>query len=91
MNEEKTQIPEYERQIALLRKLNRFEEFQLWRDLIVKPIIEQIEGELLRPCELDEANLKAKLMHLNSMKHTFYTIFEVLDAQNEVEKGDTHE
>jgi hypothetical protein len=74
------------KQLQLLKKLNYNEEFILWRDQIVKPMIDALEVELSNPLELTEANLKAKLMHLNSLKHYFYRLFDSVEAELKLDK-----
>lgn len=77
---------EEKEQLDLLVKLGRTEEFQLWRDLVVKPSIEALEAELANPMELTEANLKAKVMHLNSLKYFFNGMFEQIEANLKLNK-----
>lgn len=69
----------------LLLKLEATEEFQLWRDEVAKPIIEQLKGDLKDPCMFSEADLKAKVMHLNFVEGLFYRLFENVRVSKELE------
>lgn len=74
------------RELELLVKLSRTAEFQLWRDLVAKPIVQQLEADLANPLDLTEANLKAKVMHLNTVKGLFYHLFDQAKAQIDIER-----
>jgi hypothetical protein len=75
--EEKTteQQLEFERQVSLLNKLGQLEEFRIWKELVVKDNLAALKRELANPLELSEANLKAKLLQLNSLEYFFDEIF----------------
>ena len=84
----------------LLKVLNGRQEFIVWRDLVAKPLIEQNENELMgldpttgksRIEGISEANLKAKVMYLNTLKHLFYQIFDQANALIDLEEKETEE
>lgn len=77
---------EQDRQYNLLNTLSKNEAFITWRDLVAKPIIDQIESQLLQPQELDEIKLKSLLMYRNLVKSLFYTIFEQIKLEKQLEE-----
>lgn len=64
-------------QVDLLKRLNRSEDFQCFRDNVVNPTIEALEAELSSPeaDKLPEAILRGKLKFLNSLKWFFNKVF----------------
>lgn len=61
----------------LLKQLRHNEAFNQWRDIVAKPIIEQLEIDLAQKClELPEATLKAKVLYINLLKELFFNIFD---------------
>ena len=52
------------------------EPFRIWRDEVVKPILEQIDQEKKKCLEYSEGNLKALIMYENLIKELFINVFE---------------
>jgi hypothetical protein len=71
----------------LLATLNGNEAFQQWRDLVAKPVIDQIDAQLAQPLELTEANLKSLVMYRNLVNSLFYRLFEELAAEKAIEEN----
>ena len=65
-----------------LKNLTHNDDFIAWRNFVVKDNIALLEQELRKPLEYSETDLKAKLLHLNSLRHIFYDVFEI--AQEEL-------
>jgi hypothetical protein len=65
----------------LVMQLENMESWQVWRDEVAKPIIEQMDYDLLNVLEMDEATLKAKIMYRNLVKSLFYNIFDSYKAE----------
>jgi hypothetical protein len=78
--EESTQNQELDKQIQLLRQLGSMPQFQEWRTLVVNPVIQQLRDDLYDPLKFSEAELKAKVLHLNTVEYLFKGIFDQLDA-----------
>lgn len=76
-------MDEQKRVMKLLQQLNHNEAFNEWRDLVAKPVIDQLERDLGNCLTYPEATLKAKILHLNFVKELFYRIFEDQDALDE--------
>lgn len=76
MNEEQKEL---ERNLRLIRELSKVENFQVWRDTVVVPIIGQIEAELSseKADQMSEVVLRSKLKQLNSLKYIFNDVFEI--------------
>lgn len=81
-------MEEQEHLFDLLRELSRIKSFREWRDVVAKPEIDRLEAELATPEELSEANIKAKIMHLNYVKGLFYRVFEAANAQKQIDQAD---
>ena len=69
------------RQLELLKKLNYSEEFCLWRDEFVKPVLEQLKLELASDDKLDEATLRSKLKSYYWLEEFFYNMFDKANFQ----------
>lgn len=81
----------FELQKKLLKELTRTESFQTWRDFVAKPILEQLDNDLMNPFDrvssidkktvfrLEPGELRAKIMYRNLVQELFYNIFENLD------------
>ena len=69
-----------EKELKLLEQLNHHEPFQAWKNLVVEPVMRQLKLELQDPLKFNEADLKAKLMHLNSLENFFEGVFEQAKA-----------
>jgi hypothetical protein len=69
---------EMEKNVEMLKKLNANESFQIWRDWVAKPVLEQLEADLANADELDEVVLRAKLKHVAFVKDLFYEVFKKL-------------
>jgi hypothetical protein len=67
--------PKEKQTLELLVKLSRLEEFRSWVKDLVEPTIAQLEAELAKPLQYSEIDLKAKLLHLNSLKYLFKDVF----------------
>jgi len=78
--------PEEKRQLQLLRQLSVTEEFKLWRDIVVKPVLDEIDERLADPLELEEVELKAVLLMRNMIKGKFYMLFDNVEVQLKIEK-----
>lgn len=78
--------------VNLMKQLERYEPFQVWRDQVAKPVIEQIEGELLKADELPEAVVRGNLKYLTLVKALFYRLFEDnrFLLEDEKERRSTH-
>lgn len=70
------QAKELERLSNRLKELDKLEPFRVWRDEIVKPILEQIDYKLRDVLEMDEATLKATIMYRNTINELFIKIFD---------------
>ena len=69
------------KKLQLLKKLSYMEEFQVWRDDFVKPIIENLELEISEKSDImDETLLRSNLKYLNSLKYFFDVIFKEADS-----------
>ena len=69
------------KKLQLLKKLSYMEEFQVWRDDFVKPIIENLELEISEKSDvMDETLLRSNLKYLNSLKYFFDVIFKEADS-----------
>jgi hypothetical protein len=69
---------EMEKNVQLLKELNAMENFQVWRDWVAKPVLEQLEADLANADQLDEVVLRAKLKHVAFVKDLFYDVFKKL-------------
>jgi hypothetical protein len=69
---------EMDKNVELLKELNANEQFQIWRDWVAKPVLEQLEADLANADELDEVVLRAKLKHVAFVKDLFYDVFKKL-------------
>jgi hypothetical protein len=69
---------EMEKNVQLLKELNAMENFQVWRDWVAKPVLEQLEADLANADQLDEVVLRAKLKHVEFVKYLFYDVFKKL-------------
>jgi hypothetical protein len=67
---------EEELMLEALRRLNKHEDFIVWREKVAKPLLTQWENELAKADELPEVILRANLKQLNTLKALFYTWFE---------------
>lgn len=76
-------MDEQQRVMKLLEQLTHNEAFNEWRDLVAKPIVDQLERDLGKCLEYDEATLKSKILYLNLVKELFYRIFEDQQALKE--------
>ena len=74
--QDKQQDKELERLSSRLLELDRLEPFRVWRDEIVKPILEQVDFKLREVLQMDEATLKATTMYRNMINDLFIKIFE---------------
>jgi hypothetical protein len=69
---------EMDKNVEMLKKLNANEQFQIWRDWVAKPVLEQLEADLANADQLDEVVLRAKLKHVAFVKDLFYEMFKKL-------------
>ena len=67
-----------DKNIDLLKQLSAMEPFQVWRDWVAKPVLEQLEADLANADQLDEVVLRAKLKHVAFVKDLFYDVFKKL-------------
>lgn len=75
--EQEVQQKEADKQIALLKSLNRLEEFSTMRDWLIKPEIDLLEQRLeVQADDMPEAQLRADLKHYFKLKRLFYKVFE---------------
>ncbi|MHB8483996.1 MAG: hypothetical protein ACYDBV_14965 [Nitrospiria bacterium] len=77
---------ERDQQIRLIYKLSQMQEFQLWRDLVCKPQLELLERSLEKSDDIPEAELRAKVKHLNSLKYYFHRVFTDIQASAQFDK-----
>lgn len=73
---EPTLTDEEKRQLTLLTTLPQNEAFVVWRDMFCKPVVTQIRAKLKHPAELSDIDLRATVMHLNSLEGLFDDIFD---------------
>lgn len=69
-----------------LERLNRNQDFNVFRDKYAKPIIEQIENDLKDADKHTEAILRGKLKHYFSMKAHYHEVFENIKLQRKMAK-----
>ena len=67
---------EEELMLEALRRLNKHDDFIVWREKVAKPLLTQWENELAQSDQLSEVILRANLKQLNTLKALFYTWFE---------------
>jgi len=70
-----------------LIRLSASEDFQIWRDQVVKPELEKIEQAKLNVLALSEADVKAMILYELSIKGLFVKAFEQAVIQRELERG----
>ena len=68
-------------QRKLITRLEVNESFIAWRDLAVKPVLDQLEYQLQTPLEMNEANLKATVMYRNLVRGLFIDLFPNIAAE----------
>lgn len=67
-------------QLQLLRKLNQSEDFAVWRDMVAKPLLTQLEETVFTQADnLSEVVLRSNLKYYNTLKSLFYGWFEDVD------------
>ena len=88
MNEEQTK-----QQFEIIQRLKGREEFKLWINIIVEPLIAQLEASLSseEADKMPESILRAKLKHVNSLKYLFNDVFAQMAMAVEEEKVDKDE
>lgn len=91
MNEEAREEKEDKELISnlrLLRDLSNSDAFKTWRDVVVEPIIRQLEAELSsnEADNLPEPILRGKLKQLNSLKYIFKDVFEIAKSNLNISK-----
>jgi hypothetical protein len=88
MNNElsKKQIKQYEILNERMKRLNKNEDFTVWRDQVAKPLLDQWELAMANADSLSEVILRANLKHYNTLKTLFYTWFENIEAQPKIER-----
>ena len=86
---EQKEMDEQNRQLKLIEELEKIEAFQLWRDTIAKPVLEQLEAELAskEADAMPEVILRAKLKYLNILKRLFYDIFPDAKLQRQINEN----
>jgi hypothetical protein len=75
METEKTLSPE-EMMLEALKRLNKHEDFIIWREQVAKPLITQWEAKLSQAETMTEVEVRSTLKHLITIKELFYTWFE---------------
>lgn len=75
-----------ERFSTLMKQLEKYEPFIEWRDMVAKPVVDQIEADLIqRQEQLSEPVLRGKLQYLALVKGLFYRLFEDIKLQEKLE------
>jgi len=75
MNEE--QQKELDNEAKLLKELNEFHAFKVWRDSYVLPELEVIETAKTKVLEMSEAEIKALILYEAKIKYLFKKMFEI--------------
>lgn len=94
MNEEQPQptpaeqqAQEVSRQIALINKLGKTEEFRAWRELVIESNLKQLKERIKTGADqMSEVELRASLKHYFTLEAEYYTIFDQIEVQLELER-----
>lgn len=76
IDKQKKQEEENAQMLEALKRLNKHDDFIVWREAVAKPLIDQWEAELAKADQLPEVILRANLKQINTLKALFYTWFE---------------
>jgi len=69
------QQKELDNQAKLLKELNEFQPFKVWRDSYVLPELETIEVAKTKVLEMSEAEIKALILYEAKIKYLFNKMF----------------
>lgn len=67
---------EQKRQLNLIAELPKLESFVVWREQFCLPVLKQLRDRLRSPKDLSDIELRASIMHLNSLEALFETLFD---------------